>query len=806
MPGARTRGRPPCSAAQGPPHQCGPEWPRALAWMRQTPDGGTTGMVTVLIAIAWLVGVACAAWSAPGGVIAPLVAPAAIALTVRRNRPLEGVALAVLCAGVAVLAVARWQAATAPPPAGSIAYLASGGRMRLHGVLRGDPQIGARSQRMRVDVHEADTGSGWRPVSGSVLVRVALGRQYRDGDAVLIDGRLSLPPELDHFDYRAYLARQGIRAQLDYPRVLITGHERRWLPARLITRLRRASSAALDRVLPQPEAALARGIVVGDRSAIPDAVVDDFNRTGTSHLIAISGFNITLVAGMVAAALAWIIGRRWAAATALAAITAYALFVGLSPSVARALVMGALVILARLAGRPGAPLLALMLAAVAMTVQDPRVLDDAGFQLSFGATAGIMLLTPSLSAFMARLADRIGAPAPIPSVLLSVMETASVTLAATIATLPVMLHAFGTLSLAALPVNLVLVPLFPLVMLTSIMAAVLGALPLPLAPAAGALAWPPLAFTIAVAHHSARLPGASASVGPVGGPLTLALYAVIGALAALLNRGGASPAAADLVSGSPLRLHGPAAFAVPAACLALLAAGATVVGLRGRAPDGRLAVAFIDVGGAPAALVAGPGGERVLVDTGPDGTALMRALDPLLPHGHAVNLVVISRLSPAATGGLATAAGRYGASLVVGPAGDGAPLTVGNARYIALEPGSSARLSGGARLEFEAAPGERGRIAVTAVMGARRIAITAGAEGDAGTERDGAGSAAITVDIGGMPLLTYDVRRQGPVLLSTDGRDLRVRPARGPALTPSLDARIAGAHACTHAAGPGALC
>ena len=745
-------------------------------------------MITAVLAAAWLIGLACAAWGAPGGPWAAAGLAALPATTLCHRRPSLALSLAAVSAGLGLLATARWEASTGPPPPSSIARLVDSGPVRLHGVLRSDPEERERSQRLRVAVREVETAEGRQAASGGVLVRVPLGRRLRAGDVVALDGHLAAPPELPHFDYRAFLARQGIAAQMDYPRLRVAGHAP---PAGGTARLRaarRAAARALDRALPQPEAALARGIVVGDRAAIPAAVTDDFNRSGTSHLVAISGFNITLVAGMVAGACAWLLGRRRAAVVALAAILLYAIFVGLSPSVARALLMGALLIGASLLGRPGAPLVALALAAVAMTAHDPRVLNDVGFQLSFTATAGIMLLAPPMQAAGRRLTDSLAGAGWTGTALAGVCDTVAVTLAATLATAPVILYSFGRLSLVAPLANVLVVPAFPLVMLTSAAAALLGALLPSAAPVVGALAWPPLAYTIAVARYAARLPGASLDLGHPGGPTVLAMYlAGAAAILVLSRRATAGPAAARPAV-RPLRLG--ATGTVLAIPLLLGAGFAAATILTCGSPDGRLTVTYSDAGGAPIALVTGPSGERVLVDTGAGAGTLARALDPLLPpRDRRLALIVITRRAPTATGGLELALARYRPRVLAAPPAhaDAAPLPHSSAAFTALEPGSMLLLTRGARLEFEAVASDTERLAVVAALGSRRIAVTPGlplsgakgAAAEAGAVRTPATAAGqLTVAVAAVPGLAYDVRRQGPVRVSTDGVRIRMEGNR----------------------------
>jgi competence protein ComEC len=730
-------------------------------------------VTTAVVAAAWLLGIAAAAWGLPA---APGSAGAALGVFLwRRRTDLPTAALACACAGVALLAAARWQAVTRPPGPDDVAHLVDAGPVRLRGVVRGDAEERERSQRLRVAVRELLTTPGPRPLTGTLLVRTALGRRYQDGDVVELTGHVSAPPALSGFDYRAYLARQGIYAQMDYPRLRVVGRERAPWPQRWLRTARRAAAEALDRALPHPEAALARGLVLGDRAGIPREVYEAFARSGTAHLIAISGFNISLTAGLAIGALSWLLGRRGAALVALVTITGYAAFVGLSPSVARALVMGALVIVSSLTGRPGAPPVSLAVAAALMTAHHPPVLRDPGFQLSFAATAGILLLAPPWQA----LGERVLARAPAAGALLPVWRAAAVTLAAEAATLPVTVSTFGRMSLVGLPANLLAAPLFPPALLGSALTAVAGVLIPPLGVGVGVMTWLPLHLLIGTARLAGGLPWATIAAGRAS--LLLVALGLVPVLLTLRWRDRLVGAGSSVAPRPRLRPVAVVVLGMAAITLGVLVARAMERG----GGDGWLHVAFVEAGGTPVALVTGPQGERVLVDTGPSGAPLARAVDPLLPaHGRRVAVVVLSRGGVTATGGLAEAVRRYRPEAVLAPAGVG-PSDAHGVPLVRVDRSMVLALSGGARLELEPVAGGEGQLAVVVVRGGRRIAVTPHAAGDVGPAR-GSGPGTTTIALTAAPALRYEPRRQGPIEVRTDGHALVVRPRRGGAVPEGL--------------------
>lgn len=725
-------------------------------------------MIAAALSLAWLIGASWVVWDLPGGAPVAVLLSALPALLPRRG--LTGTVLIVLlCITAALGAVWRWHGVSAPPARNDVSMLAGVGPVRLRGVVHADTEERARTSRTVVHVESRETPAGWQQATGGVLVRMRLGTKYRAGDEVEVTGSLSPPRDASEMEHRQFLARQGLGAVLDFPRIRIIGHRSPSWPRSWLMAGRSAAGRALDRALPQPEAALARGIVLGDRAAIPDTLTDDFNRSGTSHLIAISGFNITLVAALVVGPLVPVLGRRPASVVALCTIAVYALFVGVSPSVARALVMGVLVIGAGISGRPGTPMLTLCIAAALMSAQDPRVLNDVGFQLSFGATAGLMLLATPLRAAGERLASAL--PPLVQGGVLFTLEGFSTTLAATAGALPVMLHAFGRLSLVSPLANAAAVPLFPLVILTSSFAALLAALFPPLAPIVGAVAWVPLAVTITIAHAAAHLPAASVALPQPDGYAIATLY--IAVLAVSLAARRSTPPFDDEAAPVPWRMR---PLWVGVALLPVTAAVLGVIALTAPATDGRLSVIFAMAGGSPITLVAGPGGERILVDVGPSATALARALDPLLPSSRrSVAAIVLTRPWVGDADALTETAERYRVRTVLAPLPVETPDAV-RVPLVRAAPGGELLLSHGVRLAFVPIGGETERVGVVAVMGRTRIGITPGTVADVElVRRDRDEGGGLTVTLSADRSTTFSLSSGTVVRVSTDGTTVRIQ-------------------------------
>jgi len=263
-------------------------------------------------------------------------------------------------------------------------------------------------------VRESQIDGRWRPDSGDIVIRAALFPQYEYGDLLEIDAELETPPAFDDFDYRDYLFRRGIHSIASYPTIRVLDHNR-GNPLRAASiDIRTALTESLSQVLPDPEATLAAGILFGARSDIPSDLRKDMEATGTSHLVAVSGQNVVLLAALLITALAWIIGRRPAAWVAIASVVVYAFLVGGQPSVFRAAIMGFLYVAAMALGRQNTAFVAIALAAAVMTALNPQITHDVSFQLSFAAALGLILLTPLLAGAFESVTSRSPSVADFP--------------------------------------------------------------------------------------------------------------------------------------------------------------------------------------------------------------------------------------------------------------------------------------------------------------------------------------------------------------------------------------------------------
>jgi competence protein ComEC len=520
---------------------------------------------------------------APASILAVLalgVAFGALLLPAVRT-PTAAVALAAVLLGAAWTAQARTAALEATRLAPAFGQHVSGAATVL-APPRADA-YGGRRALVR-----------WR--SEPVLLRVPiwLDRPAPEvGDVVRVTGTLRAPDLAG----RAVHAHATLRAT-----ALTATGRRRGGPLGAVDAVRRRAARVLDGQLPPAERALLRGMVLGDDAALPDDLRDAFTATSLSHLTAASGQNVMLLAALaVGLAVAAGLGIRARWMLVLALIALYVPLAGGGPSIQRAGVMGAATIVAALAGRPASRLYGLLVAAVATLLLDPRAAADAGWQLSFAAVVGIALLAAPARE---RLVRRARLPRPV-------AEAVAVTLAATLATAPLVAVHFGRASPIALPANLLAAPTVAPVMWLGFAAASIGQVAPGLAAPLVALTGPPLGYLAGLARVAAALPGAQVAMPP-------AAIAVVCALAArLLTTDDADRA-------QPRRR---AALAVVLVVTLAAAVAPTLLPSRALAPppDGDLRVTALDVGQGDATLLQA-GGHAVLVDAGPPGAPIAAQL------------------------------------------------------------------------------------------------------------------------------------------------------------------------------------
>jgi competence protein ComEC len=552
-------------------------------------------------------------WLAPAGLgLAALVARAAW----------TGRLVAASAGAVLLVALAGWARTALPDPWPALAGLPPGVR-RLEGLVAGEVARDGPRTEVPLLVDAVVTGTGPARARGrlrALLYGPPLEAQPGDRVRLTVELRLARPFR------NPGAASSWVRRER--PALVAIGRtesvERRppgatpwWLAVRLGVHRLLASE------LPPVSGALLEGLLIGERRQLPPTLLADFRAAGVFHVLAISGFNVALVAGSVVLALRLLrVPPRAAAALATLVLLLFAAVVGPEPSVLRATCMGVLAWSADLLGRESRAWNGLGAALLLLLAAEPASLADPGLQLSFAATAGILHLAAPAGR---RLAPRLGRPAAL---------AIGASLGAQLAVTPLMAVHFGQLSLVAPAANLLVVPL-------AAAATALGFLALVAAPVAGTVAhlllqllWALLVALRLAVRACAALPGALVAVPPPPWWAVAALALALAAAPRAAARRGGRAAVAGLLA---LAIGGTAARALP---------------------DGRLRIVMLDVGQGEAVLVRGPDGAALLVDAGGGGPGRAnrgeRVVLPALRHLGVTRLraLALTHRDPDHAGGL----------------------------------------------------------------------------------------------------------------------------------------------------------
>jgi len=513
-------------------------------------------------------------------------------------------------------------------------------------------------------------------ISGTALIQAPRYPAYRYGDVLKITGKLETPEPFDNFDYKSYLARQGIYSVIYYPGVELLGQGEGLKPLQWIYSLRERLSTSLARALPEPQGSLAQGILLGLRSNIPDSLNQAFSRTGTAHILAISGLNISIVIAILLSLGILVFGRQrsiyiW---LALGVIWLYTLLAGMNPPVIRAAIMGSLFLIAEYLGRQGSAIIALAFAAAVMVGIQPQLLWSVSFQLSFLAMAGLIFFYPYFQTWgrkgVARLFKNREKIVPTASI---ITDGFASTLAAIVAVGPLIAYNFGVVSLVGPPATFFSLPALPAIIVTTALVAFAGLFAPLMAQILGWLAWLFLSYFLSVVQGFDALPFSSFQVATISTWHIWGYYAILAGVIALLNyRNQLADFSSRLTSGIKKAAQGipkpRLGFSTKWLVLPLLIVAILVWSVALTMPDDKLHVSFLDVGQGDAILIQTPNGQDILIDGGPDSQKVNLELSKKLPFwDRTIDFVVCTHSQADHITGLVEVLQRYKVKQVLEP-------------------------------------------------------------------------------------------------------------------------------------------
>jgi len=526
---------------------------------------------------------------------------------------------------VAIALLGGWRMAAALPTCtpGDLAYYNDRGTVRVIGTVIDAPDPRDTTTNLTIEVDQLrpleDAVTLVRPldVSGKVLVQVPPGENWAYGDRLQVTGELQVPFDSADFSYQDYLARKGIGSLMSYASVTHLGSGYGNPIRAALFNLREKGYATLHTIFSSPESDLLAGILLGREQGLSPQLEEAFQLTGTTHIIAISGFNIAILAGLFTGITTRLLGRKWGAIAALIGISGYTILVGADAAVVRAAIMGAAGVFGGMFGRRQNGLNSLGMAALAMMLLDPNIPWDVGFQLSVAATLGLVLYAqPMEEWFLGVMINRMDEE-KAQRMIGPISEFFLFTIVAQMMTLPIMAYHFGGISWIALIANPLILPVQSLVMILGGLA-MLGGMLLPgMGRFLAVLAAPFVTYTIRVVTLLARLPGGNLTLPKFNALWLVVFYGLLFFLTLIPKP------QQKAVLQKVLRPQ-----------LGLLVIAGLVILTWGRvlgAPDGKVHLTLLDEEGT--ILIESPAGNTVLIGGGKRPSTLNQRLGEMLPAG-----------------------------------------------------------------------------------------------------------------------------------------------------------------------------
>lgn len=616
-------------------------------------------MTLFYFGLAWLLGVALAdVIRLPWWIWLIGAVMAVLGLVVLRSRPISRL----VCVGAILFSVgaARYTIAIPKPAENDVSLFNDQGRVILKGMIANAPEIHDTSAAMLVEARSVEiAGGGSTPVHGLVQVRTISARDFRYGDLVTVGGSLETPPDAEEgFSYQDYLARHDVYSMLDFGQVSVAGVREGSPILTALYDFRADAYQKIDRLLPEPESSLLQGILLGLDQGISPEVRDSFNAVSASHIIAISGMNIAIVAGLLMTLFRRVMPENLAVVLTSIGLVVYSLFVGASPSVLRAAIMSILALVAVRLGRQTYGPASLGFSALALTAIDPNALFDVGFQLSFLATCGLVFFTEPLQNALTAWLLRFLSEGRAKQIIGFVSESLVVTVAAQITTTPLIILVFKRFSLVSLVPNFLVIPVQGQLMVWGILSVVFAYILWPVAQVLAWIAWLFLAWTIEIVRLFAALPFASVGIDNVSPVLVGGIYILMFLMTIAMQQPEDWRARWWAAIRGSLGIKTLAALGLLIAVLIGIAAAAL--------PDGRLHVRLINTRSGSAALITTPTGRHILVDAGGSGVSLSTGIGDVLPFwGRSLDVVILTQPTQAHTSALPDALNRYSVGTLV---------------------------------------------------------------------------------------------------------------------------------------------
>ena len=384
-------------------------------------------------------------------------------------------------------------------------------KVSFTGLIIDEPSIGENSQKINVEVNDKED-------TVNILLTTSLGGDFKYGDTVEFSGKLEKPENFltdqgKEFDYINYLRNNDILYLVKYPQVQVISSSGGNFVKRFLFSFKEKFLEKINYIIRDPESLFMGGLILGEKASFNESLRQSFIDTGTIHVVALSGYNVTIVAEYFMMLFAFL-PFNFSIIMGILAIVLFVIMTGGASTAIRAGIMAILVLIARATGRTYDVARALVLAGVFMILINPLTLAyDVSFQLSFIATIAVIFFTPKVEKYFQWIPKKF-----------NLRDVVSMTLAAYIFVLPFILYKMGNLSLVALPANILILPFIPLTMLLGFLTGLTGFLFYYLSLPFGYLAYFFLHYELSVIAFFSSLSFASFSIPGFPLSVTILIY------------------------------------------------------------------------------------------------------------------------------------------------------------------------------------------------------------------------------------------------------------------------------------------
>ncbi|MBA4319962.1 MAG: hypothetical protein C0412_16300 [Flavobacterium sp.] len=413
-----------------------------------------------------------------------------------------------------------------------------GNEVKISAVISDEPNRKEKQAILTVNLKNIVISSSTVSVKGKGIVSTDLYPELKYGDLINIKGKLEKPENFFNsnnntttindpsqmknqfdgtsFDYVSYLAKGDIYYKIDFAKteLISSGHGN--TIKNFLFEIKNSFVNNIEETISAPESSLLSGILLGAKSSIDENTTEIFRKSGLSHIVALSGYNITIVADAIMKTLSSL--PHTAGFTGgILGIILFVIMAGASSTAVRAGVMALIVILAQVTRRNYQAGRALIVAGLLMVIINPKILVfDVSFQLSFLATIAIIYVAPILKNKFTIIPEKFG-----------LRDIVASTVSAQILVLPLILYKMGLLSLVALPANILVLVFMPAIMLFGFITGVLGFIWLPLSLPFAWISWTILAYIITVSEFFANLPFSSVNISWFSAGIMTFCYIII---------------------------------------------------------------------------------------------------------------------------------------------------------------------------------------------------------------------------------------------------------------------------------------